>query len=103
MYIGALSAGASPEQANLLHEFGINLGIAFQIRDDMLDCYGERQKIGKIKGGDILQGKKTILYIRTWFSLPEEVQKRFESLYLGHSEDRKSTRLNSSHVAISYA
>lgn len=88
MYIGALSAGASPEQANLLHEFGVNLGIAFQIRDDMLDCYGERQKIGKVRGGDILQGKKTILYIRTWYSLPEEEKNRFESLYLGQSDGK---------------
>lgn len=88
MLIGALTAGAAQDQAMLLHEFGINLGIAFQIRDDMLDCYGERQKVGKKRGGDILQGKKTILYIRTWFNLSEDEQAKFESLYRGNSEDK---------------
>lgn len=88
MLIGALTAGASHDEALLLHEFAINLGIAFQIRDDMLDCYGERQKVGKKRGGDILQGKKTILYIRTWFNLPQEEQAKFESLYRSNAEDK---------------
>lgn len=79
--IGAYCGNASADEASHLYEYGKNLGISFQIRDDLLDCYGEVQKVGKEKAGDIIQGKKTILYIRTWFSLGEEEQKKFTQLY----------------------
>ncbi len=86
--IGGSCGGASREEAEYLYEYGINLGISFQIRDDLLDCYGEVQKIGKVKAGDIIQSKKTILYIRTWFSLPEEEQEKFTKLYHGSDSDK---------------
>ncbi len=86
MSIGAYCGFASPEEAALLYQYGENLGMSFQIRDDILDCYGDVHKVGKIKAGDILQGKKTILYIRTWFSLPPEEQEEFTRLY--HSQDK---------------
>lgn len=62
--IGALIGESSKEDADLLYQYAINLGIAFQIQDDILDCYGEEDLVGKQLGGDIIQNKKTILLIR---------------------------------------
>lgn len=59
---GCLAAGGKSFLANALYEFGVNMGIAFQIMDDILDTFGEEALTGKLKGGDILAGKKTILY-----------------------------------------
>ena len=92
--IGALCGQANAEEAQYLYEYGENLGMAFQIRDDVLDCYGDIQKVGKVKAGDILQGKKTILYIRTWFSLPPEKQDAFTELYHSDSIDKIDKVLN---------
>ncbi|MEL6659694.1 MAG: polyprenyl synthetase family protein [Bacteroidota bacterium] len=62
--MGALSAGASEEDQLHLSEFGRLTGIAFQIQDDYLDTFGDPSKVGKRPGGDIIQNKKTCLYIR---------------------------------------
>ncbi|MEJ7694500.1 polyprenyl synthetase family protein [Daejeonella sp.] len=64
MEIGALIGGAEKKQAKLLHEFGENLGLAFQLQDDILDVYGDPEKFGKLVGGDILANKKTFLLIK---------------------------------------
>ena len=64
MQIGALIGGAVPDQANLLYEFGENLGLAFQLQDDILDVYGNPEKFGKQVGGDILSNKKTFMLIK---------------------------------------
>ena len=61
--MGAIIGNASVENINNIYSFGVNLGIAFQIQDDLLDLYGESNKVGKQKGGDILADKKTILSI----------------------------------------
>lgn len=86
--MGASCGRASETEATHIYEYGKNLGISFQIRDDLLDCYGEVQKVGKVKAGDIIQGKKTILYIRTWFSLAEEKQEEFTKLYHSSEPDK---------------
>ena len=62
--IGAIIAGAPTEDADLLYEFGINIGLAFQLKDDLLDVYGNPETFGKKIGGDILCNKKTFLLIR---------------------------------------
>lgn len=62
--IGALIADAQPEDAQYLHEFGKNIGIAFQLQDDILDVYGDEKKFGKQKGGDIIANKKTFLLVK---------------------------------------
>ncbi len=62
--IGAWLAGADDTVAQALYDYGINLGLAFQINDDLLDAYGDPTKVGKQQGGDILQCKKTLLYLR---------------------------------------
>ncbi|WP_448698941.1 polyprenyl synthetase family protein [Mucilaginibacter sp. AW1-3] len=64
MKIGALIAGASDKEATLLYNFGEQLGIAFQLQDDILDVYGDPEKFGKQVGGDILSNKKTYLLIK---------------------------------------
>ena len=60
--MGAMVGGATEKDAQLLYNFGINLGIAFQIHDDILDAYPIGEKFGK-KGGDILEKKKTLMFI----------------------------------------
>lgn len=62
--IGAIIGGASLNDAQLLYSFGVNLGIAFQLQDDILDVYGDPEKFGKQVGGDILSNKKTYLLIK---------------------------------------
>ena len=62
--MGALIGGASEEDAEHLYEFGRNIGIAFQIQDDVLDSFGDPLKFGKKVGGDIIQNKKTLLVLK---------------------------------------
>jgi geranylgeranyl diphosphate synthase type II len=62
--IGAIIAGANTEDAERISQFGENLGIAFQLQDDILDVYGDPDKFGKQVGGDILANKKTYLLIK---------------------------------------
>ncbi len=62
--MGAIAAGASDEEVAHCYEVGRNIGIAFQIQDDLLDTFGTADKIGKKVGGDIVQNKKTILILR---------------------------------------
>lgn len=61
--IGALIGGASEEDARLMYEYGVMTGLAFQIQDDWLDTFGDTTTFGKPIGGDILNGKKTYLYV----------------------------------------
>lgn len=61
--LGAIIAGATKEDQENLYQFGLNLGLAFQIKDDYLDSFGEAEKVGKKIGGDILNNKKTLLLI----------------------------------------
>jgi len=63
--IGALIGRANHEQAQNLYEFGRNMGIAFQLKDDLLDVFGDQNKFGKQLGGDILSNKKTYLYLKS--------------------------------------
>ncbi|HQV78673.1 MAG TPA: polyprenyl synthetase family protein [Chitinophagales bacterium] len=63
MKIGAILGHANPIDAAHLYQYADNLGIAFQIQDDILDCYGEEKLVGKQVGGDIIQNKKTLLLI----------------------------------------
>ena len=60
---GAWIGGAGEEDAQLLYDFGINIGLAFQLKDDLLDVYGDEKTFGKKIGGDILCNKKTYLLI----------------------------------------
>jgi geranylgeranyl diphosphate synthase type II len=61
--IGALIANATEKQADLIYQFGINMGMAFQLQDDFLDTFGNQETFGKRIGGDIIANKKTFLLI----------------------------------------
>lgn len=65
MKLGAIVGGASTTDADLLYTFGENLGVAFQLQDDILDVYGNPDKFGKQVGGDIIANKKTFLHLKT--------------------------------------
>ena len=60
---GAIMAGASSEDRKHLYDFGVHVGLAFQIQDDILDLYADPEKFGKQVGGDVLADKKTLLFL----------------------------------------
>ena len=62
--LGGLLAGAKPKERLALKNLGMNMGIGFQLNDDLLDVYGDQKKFGKQVGGDIISNKKTFLLIR---------------------------------------
>ena len=64
MKMGAIVAETSKENADLIYDFGLNLGIAFQLQDDYLDAFGNPETFGKQIGGDIIENKKTYLYLK---------------------------------------
>ncbi len=87
MKMGAIIAETSKENAKLIYQFGLNLGLAFQLQDDYLDAFGDPITFGKQVGGDIIENKKTFLYIKAIeFATPtqkEELTKWFSQ----HLED----------------
>jgi len=78
--MGAIIAGAPEEDAENLYQFGINIGIAFQLQDDILDTYGDSKSFGKQIGGDVLANKKTILLVEAFSCAPEEDKLAIERL-----------------------
>lgn len=62
--MGAIVAETSKENADLIYDYGLNLGLAFQIQDDYLDAFGDPETFGKQVGGDIIENKKTFLYLK---------------------------------------
>ncbi|CCG52228.1 Polyprenyl synthetase [Flavobacterium indicum GPTSA100-9 = DSM 17447] len=81
MKMGAIIAKTSEENCNLIYDFGLNLGIAFQIQDDYLDAFGDPETFGKQVGGDIIENKKTYLYLKAKeFSSPDQ-QKQLSHLF----------------------
>lgn len=64
--MGALLAGASAEDSELIYKFGEKVGLAFQLQDDFLDVYGDPVVFGKAIGGDITSNKKTYMLINAW-------------------------------------
>lgn len=75
LQLGAMIAGADKDEALALFKYGESLGIAFQIQDDLLDLTGDQEAVGKIKGGDILRNKKTLLICKA-FEVANDLQKQ---------------------------
>ncbi|OOG63841.1 polyprenyl synthetase family protein [Flavobacterium sp. A45] len=94
MKMGAIIADTTAENANLIYDFGLNLGLAFQLQDDYLDAFGDPETFGKQVGGDIIENKKTYLYLKAIeFSNPEkasELEKLF-SLQLEDNSEKIET------------
>lgn len=76
--MGALIAEAPTAEAEALYRFGVNLGLAFQLQDDWLDCWGDEKTFGKRIGGDILNDKKTFLLIHTLKHATDSVREVLE-------------------------
>ncbi|MFT6868691.1 MAG: geranylgeranyl diphosphate synthase type II [Cyclobacteriaceae bacterium] len=83
--LGALMAGFPESQRKQIYELGVNMGIGFQLMDDLLDVYGDQEKFGKLVGGDIVANKKTYLLI-TALSLAGAKQKDILSEWLGREK-----------------
>lgn len=84
--MGAIIAGASLADKQKIYDFGLNLGIAFQLQDDYLDTFGS-EDFGKKIGGDILEGKKTFLYIKALELATEEDSTKLLELYSADLDD----------------
>jgi geranylgeranyl diphosphate synthase, type II len=95
--IGSMLAGVPAEVGDKLYSCGENLGLAFQIQDDILDVFGDSRLTGKKTGGDILRGKKNFLYVRVYNSLSEKEKTSFIEDYA-----RASTESNIDDVLETY-
>ena len=88
LQIGALIGGAQPADALRLYEAGVQLGLAFQIQDDLLDVYGDEQTFGKPIGGDIIHAKKTLLLLYTLEQLQGDALSELHSILALSPEER---------------
>jgi geranylgeranyl diphosphate synthase type II len=87
MKMGAIIAETSEENANLIYDFGLNLGLAFQLQDDYLDAFGNPETFGKQVGGDIIENKKTYLYLKAYEFASKEQAEQLTHLFSIHPED----------------
>lgn len=79
--MGALVSNTSETNANLIYEFGLNLGLAFQLQDDYLDAFGNPETFGKQVGGDIMENKKTYLYLKSLEVANEQDRSKLQFYY----------------------
>ena len=94
--IGAIIGGAENADADLLYDFGRNIGLAFQLQDDMLDVYGSKNTFGKEIGGDIVANKKTFLLIKAK-QLSSIEDKRHIDSYLMDKKTPKEEKIKGIH------
>lgn len=87
MKMGAIVAQTSEENANLIYEFGLNLGLAFQLQDDYLDAFGDPETFGKQVGGDIIENKKTYLYLKAISFSSKEDSDKLTALFSTQPDD----------------
>lgn len=89
LQMGAIVGGASKDDQENIYQFGLNLGLAFQIKDDYLDSFGEAEKTGKRIGGDILNNKKTLLLITALGKVKGDDKQELLSLLHEGDENKK--------------
>ena len=85
--MGAIVSDASESDAQKLYDFGLNLGIAFQLQDDFLDTFGNPETFGKQVGGDIIENKKTYLYLKSLALASDKDYQLLNNLYQSKLED----------------
>ncbi|MBK0369362.1 polyprenyl synthetase family protein [Flavobacterium agrisoli] len=85
--MGAIVAETTAENADLIYEFGLNLGLAFQLQDDFLDAFGDPKTFGKQVGGDIMENKKTYLYLKAIAHAKPDQQLQLKELFNVQFED----------------
>jgi geranylgeranyl diphosphate synthase type II len=89
MKMGAIVAETSVENGELIYDFGLNLGLAFQLQDDYLDAFGNPATFGKQIGGDIIENKKTYLYLKAIeFASAEEKAKLLQLFSVSLEENK---------------
>lgn len=92
LQMGATIAGADEKSIQALYDFGINIGMSFQLQDDILDLYSDVEVFGKRHGGDIADNKKTYLYLKALELADEKDRKRLQRYFtmrVDHDEDEK--------------
>ncbi len=89
MKMGAIVAETTNENADLIYDFGLNLGLAFQLQDDYLDAFGDPETFGKQVGGDIIENKKTYLYLKAIAFSDENQKNQLLHLFSIHPLDNK--------------
>jgi geranylgeranyl diphosphate synthase type II len=92
LQMGATTAEADKSDIQHLYDFGINMGMSFQLQDDILDLYSDVAVFGKRHGGDIADNKKTYLYLKALELASEQDRKRLEYLFtlrMDHDEEKK--------------
>jgi geranylgeranyl diphosphate synthase type II len=85
--MGAIVANTSTQCKESVYEFGRLLGIAFQLQDDYLDAFGDPETFGKQVGGDIIENKKTFLYLKSLETSGKNEAEQLEHLYTISPED----------------
>jgi len=91
--IGALIAKADEEYAELLYDYGVNMGVGFQLMDDILDVFGDAEKVGKQHAGDILSDKKTYLLLKTLELVEKEDEAELKS-FIGNTSSDPVQKIN---------
>ena len=81
LQMGAIVARASDSDQNSIYSYGVELGMAFQLQDDYLDAFGDPKTFGKQVGGDIIENKKTFLYLKAIELLDAEASKSLQKLF----------------------
>ena len=89
--MGAIIGNSNAKDANLMYDFGVNLGTAFQIDDDILDLYGNELAVGKQSGGDIIEGKHSALMILSK-EIANPIQLEQLNLFLSYSNAQKKVK-----------
>ena len=89
LQMGAIIAEANENDLVKIYDFGVNLGIAFQLQDDYLDTFGEQSLVGKSIGGDIIENKKTALFHLCLANANNEQSKILKSLYVAKNSNDK--------------
>jgi geranylgeranyl diphosphate synthase type II len=91
--IGAIIGGANAENADNLYNFALNIGLGFQLKDDLLDTFGNEKVFGKKTGGDIITNKKTFLYLKALELADDDKKEELINLY-NSNNFRENDKIN---------
>ncbi|NEW79841.1 MAG: polyprenyl synthetase family protein [Gelidibacter sp.] len=92
MKMGAIIANVADDEADKIYDFGLNLGIAFQLQDDYLDTFGDEALFGKQIGGDIAENKKTFLYLKAIEVCGIDDKEKLMDFYGGESNNNNKVK-----------
>ena len=90
---GAIAARAPQSESKMLYDYGINMGLAFQLMDDLLDTFGDEKVFGKKTGMDILTNKKTFLYLKAYEKADNSMKKQLDEAFAIEDGELKISRV----------